>query len=166
MNTPDAGHANVDVERICYAIFAIAMGSVAAVFGAQWIDNNSGAREVIATAFSVLAGFLVAVIAIQADERLVAGKSWRSDYYRLQDIKRRLIRHRETFKLYLLVLVLVFVLSLNIHMPGWLLDGLNRATMFLAVAAFVLSFRIPGHLMNGYLQKLDKCVNEARDKKE
>jgi ABC-type Na+ efflux pump permease subunit len=152
----------VDKRRIVYFIFALATGIVAAVFGASWIHENSDARSVIATAFSVLAGFLVAVIAVQADERMIRGASWRSDFYRLQDVKRRLSRHRDTFQLYLLVLMLVFVLSLRIAMPHWLQNLLERGTLFLAVVAFILSFRIPEHLMRGYIEHLERCVEKER----
>lgn len=126
--------------------------------------GNANAIMLVATAFSVLAGFLITVIALTADERSLRGVNWRQDVVYFQLIKRDLRRHRNMFYLYLMVLLLAFVGSLDVRWTPMCQTVLERVLLFLAAFAMLWSFRIPGYLMRRHMERLDVCIKERRDK--
>jgi len=97
---------------------------VAAVFAWAFqpsYHDNSNAIMLVATAFSVLAGFLITVLAITADERSLRGANWRQDVVYFQLIKRDLRRHRNMFYLYLTLRY--FCWRSSVH---WTCNGCHR----------------------------------------
>lgn len=145
----------------------IATMIVAAVFAWAFqpsYHDNANAIMLVATAFSVLAGFLITVLAITADERSLRGANWRQDVVYFQLIKRDLRRHRNMFYLYLAVLLLAFVGALDVHwLPSYQVV-LERLLLFLAAFAMLWSFRIPGYLMRRHMDLLDARIKERRTK--
>jgi len=126
--------------------------------------NNANAILVVTTVFSVLAGFLITVLAITADERSLRGSNWRQDVVYFELIKKDLRRHRNMFYLYLIVLLLAFLGSLDVcWTEGWQ-KSLERALLFLAALAMLLSFRIPGYLMRRHMDALERRIKERREK--
>lgn len=140
---------------------------VAAVFAWAFqpgYHDNSNAIMLVATAFSVLAGFLITVLAITADDRSLRGANWRQDVVYFQLIKRDLRRHRNMFYLYLAVLLLAFVGALDVQwLPPYQI-ALERLLLFLAAFAMLWSFRIPGYLMRRHMDLLDARIKERRIK--
>lgn len=90
-----------DRGRILYCIGAAACGALAGYFGHRFIDGNEGARDIIVTVFSILAGFLIAVMTLLGDQSILPG-SWRISETRRAAIKNKLIRQKSLFYLYLL----------------------------------------------------------------
>lgn len=125
--------------------------------------NNANAVLVITTAFSVLAGFLITVLAITADERSLRGASWRQDVVYFVLIKRDLRRHRNMFYLYLVVLALALVGSMDIHWPPLWQVVLERILLFLASLAMLWSFRLPNYLMRRHVDALNRHIKERRN---
>lgn len=140
---------------------------VAAVFACAFqpsYHDNSNAIMLVATSFSVLAGFLITVLAITADERSLCGANWRQDVVYFELIKRDLRRHRNMFYLYLTVLLLAFVGALDVRwLPSYQV-ALERLLLFLAAFALLWSFRIPGYLMRRHMDLLDARIIERRMK--
>ena len=85
-------------------LLAVLYSLIAAFFAWQFQEkyhNNSNALTVLVTVFSILAGFLIAVMAIVGNERALRGKNWRQDTFYLVQIRRDLKRHAALFYLYL-----------------------------------------------------------------
>ncbi|MDR5857945.1 hypothetical protein FZZ93_02450 [Halomonas eurihalina] len=129
--------------------------------------GNSDAMNTLVTVFSILAGFLIAVIAMVADERMLGKKSSRHDRFHLIQIKNELIGHRYLFYTYLVILGLAFLVSLDVGWP----DRYQRYSeiVLLTLASFALSrsFLLPGCLSKKYTEVLDRAIkNKELEEKE
>ncbi|MOA29679.1 hypothetical protein D3C78_1507100 [compost metagenome] len=124
---------------------------------------NSNALSVLVTVFSILAGFLVAVMAIVGNERALRGRNWRQDTYYLVQIRRDLKRHAVLFYLYLLVLALAFLASLDLGWPKSVQVGVECFLLFLACLAMLMSFSLPGQLTRRHITDLEALIKTRRD---
>lgn len=125
---------------------------------------SEDAPTVLATILSVLAGFLIAVMAIVADDRSLRGKTWKQDTYYLKSIRLQLKRHKFMFHLYLVVLVLIFICSMGLHWPSGVQLWAERVMLGLATFALLLSFALPSELTGRQLANLVSQINERRDR--
>ncbi len=155
--------------RIAYFSLSALAGLVAAIWGQPLIHGNSDATDIIVTVFSVLAGFLVGLIALTGDPTAVATRgSWRFTELNRQGVSRRLARNRWLFVLYLLVLALIFVASLMKtvayaeSLVSIALSWIERVYLGLAVMAFLLSFRLPWTLTRMQIERYDKVLEQQR----
>lgn len=152
-----------DWSKIGFGGFSIAIGGLVAWLGQPLIHENDQAINVIVTVFSVLAGFLVAIIAIVGDPILLPPGSWRAAEMEREKLTRRLIRHRWLFVLYLLTLAVVFLAFLfsseeNAAIVTWL----ERAFLFFGAVAFLLSLALPGALMRVQSERIDAVIEHRR----
>lgn len=126
--------------------------------------GNSNAMTVLVTAFSVLAGFLVAVTALVASNKSTRGGNWRQSTFYLQESRRELLKHELLFYCYLVVLALAFLVELKL---GWC-DLIQRwaeyALIFFATLSLFWSFFLPRQLTSKHLIELDRAIKERRDK--
>ena len=152
----------IAVGRVVYIASSLAIGVACGYFGEPWIAKNKEAISAILTIFSVLAGFLVAVIALLADDRHLTGATWRAKHYNVKTIRKRLIRHRMLFSLYLVVLILALSVTLSLPIPEVALARLNQWTLGTSVFALLLSFGLPHTLTAEYLKRLQDAVDEAK----
>lgn len=125
--------------------------------------GNSNALTVLVTVFSILAGFLVAVMAIVGSERALRGGNWRQDTYYLIQIRRDLRRHAALFYLYLLILALAFLASLELRWPYSVQTGLEIFLLFLTCLAMLISFSLPGQLTRRHLSDLEKIIRDRQN---
>jgi hypothetical protein len=148
--------------RCLFFALALAAGCGAATWGQPLIHGNESAVNIIVTVFSILSGFLVAVITIIGDPSGVAARnSWQFTELNRRNVHHRLIRNKWMFVLYLITLTLIFVSSLLSSIPCvqvWL----ERVYLGLAVVAFVLSFRLPWALAHTQMQRYDELIREQR----
>ncbi|MGE4296954.1 MAG: hypothetical protein AB7E47_02900 [Desulfovibrionaceae bacterium] len=148
--------------RIAFFIGAILAGIVAAIWGQPLIHGNDNAVNIIVTVFSILSGFLIAVITIIGDPSGVAGRnSWRFSELNRNNINRRLIRNKWMFVLYLVTLTLIFVSALIKDHPV-ITVWVERVYLGLAVTAFALSFRLPWALVSIQMRRYDELIDEQR----
>lgn len=148
--------------RIAYAAVAVAVGAALTPILFPWYHGNSDARSVLVTVFSILAGFLVAVMAIVSDDRSLSGRGWHQDTFVLRSVRAQLTRHRMLFQLYLVILVLTFVDALHPAWPEDLQCWIERATIFLSVIGLMFSFRLPEQLTRRHLDRLTAVIEERR----
>lgn len=148
--------------RLSYGAGALCVSVLCGVYGADWLKDNKEALANILTFFSVLAGFLVAVIALTADDRGLRGSSWRAKHYNAATIRRRLLRHRMLFSVYLIACFLAFAASLKLPLSEQHWAWLHGATVGVAVLAFLLSFTLPHNLSVEYLRRVDAAVEDAK----
>ena len=162
MENVDFAQRPISPRKIATTVAICVVSALAAWFLQPSYHNNANAIMVAATVFSVLAGFLIAVIAITADERSLRGSNWRQDVAYLELIRGDVRRHRNLFVLYLLVLLLVFVGSMDLPWPVFAQVWLERVLLFLAICALLVSFQIPGYLMRRHVARLEELIRERR----
>lgn len=164
MENVDLAQRPISPRKIAITVAICAMSALSAWFLQPSYHDNANAIMVAATVFSVLAGFLIAVIAITADERSLRGRNWRQDVVYLELIRRDVRRHRNLFVLYLLVLLLVFVGSMDLPWPVFAQVWLERVLLFLAICALLVSFQIPGYLMRRHVSRLEELIRERQQR--
>ena len=159
------GKQPVSKRKVAIFVISVVASGFFAYLAQPKYHDNANAILVVVTVFSVLAGFLVTVMAILADERSLRGSNWKQDAVYFALIKKDLRRHRDMFYLYLLVLSIAFIASLNFKdaceiWQTWV----ERAVVFFGSLAMVWSFRLPGSIMRQHLENLDRKIKERRQK--
>lgn len=154
--------ARVNWSLVRYVGLAMVLSALCGYAFQPWYHVSSDAPSILATILSILAGFLVAVMAIVGDERTLRGKNWRQDTFYLGEVRRQLLRHRVMFYLYLGVLLLIFVGSLSSTWATSAQIAIERLVVFSAVFALLLSFRLPGELTTRQLDLLQRLIDGKR----
>lgn len=132
-------------------------GAITYLWGHPLIDGNKDATSVIVTVFSILAGFLIAIMTLLGDQSVIPG-SWRISELKRRSIKVKLIRQKWLFYLYLMTLVLIFASSLVEKKYPEVSDLLERIYFSCSVTAFLLSFRLPSTLMQVQMERVEAIV--------
>lgn len=161
MNTASS---KVSVRKACIFVCYVVLASGFAWYFQPRYHGNGNAMTVLVTVFSILAGFLVAVMAIVSNDRALRGKNWRQNTFYLQQIRRELRLHGLLFYLYLVVLALSFLTELNLGWPCLMQVSLERFMLFLACLAMLFSFMLPGHLTNRHIKDLEHLIRAQREK--
>lgn len=146
---------------LVYGILCFTLGICASIFGHSLIDENNDARSVIVTVFSILAGFLIAVMSLLGDQSMLPG-GWRMAETNRNGIKTKLIRQKYLFYLYLLTLLVIFGSTLTKIQWPTVTDYLERTYFGLASAAFLLSFRLPATLMAVQMDRVEAVIGARR----
>lgn len=152
----------LDLSKILLGIIAIVIGGVSAYYGQPLIHKNDQAINLIVTVFSVLSGFLIAIIAIIGDPMLLPPGTWRAAEMGREKLEKKLVRHKFLFFLYLLTLGVVFLTLLfkddYLQLTVWL----ERIFLFSGTAAFFCSTWLPGSLMKGQQDKINAVIEHRR----
>lgn len=143
-------------------VIATTAGVGAAVYGQPLIHGNDQAINVIVTVFSILAGFLVAIIAVIGDRALLPGSGWQLAELGRQRLIQRLVRYKWLFFAYLMTLGLVFVSLLLKSLNPSLIVLLERSYLFLAAFTFILSLRLPWTLTKIQEERIDMEIERLR----
>ncbi len=99
----------IDKEKVKLAVCLVLWGGVGAYFCQPLIHGNQDAINVIVTVFSILAGFLVAVITLVGDPKSIPSGGWQIARLGSDLTYNRLSRHKWLFKSYLITLFLIFI---------------------------------------------------------
>jgi hypothetical protein len=126
------------------------------------IADNSDAVNTVVTIFSILAGFLIAVITLIAEPTLKIAGNWQELQLMKSTINRKLFRQKLLFFFYLA--------TLGASLATFLIpDGCDVAqrwaeSIFLALATFVFlaSFELPGSLMRIQMERYDAALEETK----
>lgn len=154
----------LSVRKIGMFVCCVALSGAFAWYFQPKYHQNSNALTVLVTVFSILAGFLIAVMAIVANERALRGRSWKQNVFYLQRIRSELWRHSMLFYLYLVVLVLSFLAELLPGLSGSFRIGTERVLLFLACLAMLLSFMLPRHLTRRHIDDLEDIIRKQQEK--
>lgn len=158
---------NIDWKRIIFFLLVATVAIFAGFYGQPLIHDNKDAVGVIVNVFSILAGFLVAIMTLLGEPSLFNDQSWRADAVKRSNVYKRLVRHKWLFIAYLLVLGLVFASTLvtkkypNEAFVIWL----ERAYLSLACYAFIMSLILPSRLMNLQLARYDELIEQKKKPK-
>ena len=156
--------SDIDWLRITLFIVIIGVSATAGWFGQPWIHDNSEIRSITVNVFSVLAGFIIAVMTFIGDPGLNRGRTWRSDEIHKRVVYNRLIRHQWLFITYLFVLMLVMMVAVVIksHPNSLLTTNLERLYTGTTCLAFCYSFLLPCKLIKYQLERFDELIEMRR----
>ena len=146
---------------LAYGAFALLLGITAGWLGQELIHSNDSARDVIVTVFSILAGFLIAVMTLLGDQSVLPG-SWRIASEKSKAIKAKLTRQKWLFYFYLITLSLIFIHTLIKVKHPMAAEWLERIYFGFATASFVLSFKLPSTLMAVQSDRIDAVIGARR----
>lgn len=152
-------------ERVAYLLLlvvAIASGVAGYFWGAPLALGNDKAMDVIVTLFSILAGFIIAIMTLLGDETLRPG-GWKRAQVDAEAIKRRLDRQQQLFWLYLGTLTLILGARLIQTAYPAISNELQKVAFGLAVTALVLSYALPVALRGAQVARLDAAVGKQRN---
>lgn len=161
MQFPDA-RPSVDWLRIAKVIFAGLLSAFVGYYFQPRVANNPNAVNAVVTIFSILAGFLIAVITLIAEPVLKQAKDWQELQLMKSTIRRQLLRQNILFFLYLLTLGFALAMFLTptdfVQLQCWL----QMIFLGLATFVFIASFTLPGALMKIQLERYEAALEETR----
>jgi hypothetical protein len=153
----------MDYKRIGMLLLAAV---ISVVFGIKYhhlLWKNDAAVNVIVTIFSILAGFLIAVITLIVDPILSAAKNASQLKYMRSTIKRKLFRHNALFVLYLFSLGLSLLMFLTPDQNIVLKKLLHCIFLSISIFVFMISFTLPFSLMRIQLEKYDAKIDDKEN---
>ncbi|ABD55811.1 hypothetical protein Jann_2894 [Jannaschia sp. CCS1] len=153
-----------DWWRLTQLVVAIGVSSFIGYRFQPMVANNPNAVNTVVTIFSILAGFLIAVITFIAEPTLQQARTWDELQRMKETVRRKLIRQKLLFFLYLLTLGIALAMFLT---PPTMLEPLKwLQTAFLGLATFVFlaSFSLPGSLMKIQMERYEAALEDSRPK--
>ena len=152
--------------RLGISFFAIIIGGVAATWGQPLLNGNPEAKGVIVNTFSVLAGFLIAIMTLLGEPRMQTDRTWRADQLRRDTIFPKLVRKAWLFVLYLIIILLIFIASLitkKLPQDHSVIYWLEWICLFLSVFAFFWSLLLPHYLLRLQMSRYDELINKKKE---
>lgn len=152
----------LDFDKIKYAIAVTLWGIIGSFYTKPLIEGNQDAINVIVTVFSILAGFLIAVITLVGDPRSLPSGGWQVARLGSDLTYNRLTRHKWLFYIYLIALVLVFssmLLKSKFKEANLVVEYIY---LFFSIIAFILSFKLPSTLMELQRERIEQEISERR----
>ncbi|WIX34955.1 hypothetical protein QO259_10055 [Salinicola sp. JS01] len=151
-------------KKVLYVAASVALAALASWALQPWFHKSEDAVTVLVTVFSILAGFLAAVMAIVANDRVLRGRNWKQDTYYLRLIKNELLKYSVIFHIYLITLVLSFVVSLDDHWPTWSQFWLERGLLFSTTLGVLYSFQLPALISRKHIDAMEHQIRQRRAK--
>lgn len=152
----------LDSHKIKYAVAVVLWGILGAYLSKPLITDNQDAINVIVTVFSILAGFLVALITLIGDPKSLPSGSWQIARLGSDLTYNRLVRQKWLFYIYLIALALIFIsMLLKKHFPE-INCVVEYFYLFFSIVAFLLSFGLPSMLMNLQKERIEQEIAERR----
>lgn len=155
-------NTEIDKEKVKYAVCIILWSGLSAFYGQPLIHGNQDAINVIVTVFSILAGFLVAVITLVGDPKSLPSGSWQLARLGSDLTYNRLVRHKWLFKGYLITLFLIFSSIVAKNKFPVTQVVLEYIYMFFASISCFLSFKLPTALMELQRERIEHEIEERR----
>ncbi len=161
-----SGAVRVEGAKLLSRIGLIALAAVVAWQAQPLIVGNVAAINLLVTMFTVLAGFLIAIIAVVGDPMRLPPGSWRAAEQDRERIRLRLNDHKWVFVTYLVTLLLIFAaLLLEGASDQWPRMGaaLEHLFLFFGTYAFGVSFSLPWALTRVQQERVDAEIERRRD---
>ena len=154
----------ISISRVLFVGTGLAIFAAMLCLRAPYANGNVEALRILVTAFSILAGFLIAIITMAGDPKMLYPGTWKVASAHRREIKRALTRYQCLFYVYLTVIVLAFSAALfskiatNLQIVNWI----ERVALSLGVAALFWSFGLPTAIIRIQLDRLTGEVEERR----
>lgn len=148
----------VAIARLLGLATTAVISAVIGYFGQPLISENRDAVNTFVTVFSILAGFLIAVITFVAEPIIKGAKDWKELQMRKPEVRAKLWRHRVLFYLYLFTLGLALTMFLVPPAYERVLIALEVFFLSMATFVFLVSFTLPKSLMDLQLARYDEEI--------
>lgn len=145
-------------------VVAIGLSSFIGYRFQPMVADNPNAVNTVVTIFSILAGFLIAVITFIAEPTLQQARTWDELQRMKATVHRKLVRQKLLFFFYLLTLGIALAMFLTPPSMLELLKWLQTAFLGLATFVFLASFSLPGSLMKIQMERYEAALEESRPK--
>ena len=153
---------DIDFKKVLFALVLVIAGAAGSYWGQPLIHGNQDARNVIVTVYSILAGFLIAVITLVGDPKSLPSGGWQIARLGSQLSYNRLIRQKWLFKLYLITLFLIFIsILINAKYPS-VQVSIEYIYIFFATISCILSFKLPGTLIELQQERIEHEIAERK----
>jgi hypothetical protein len=153
---------SLDWRKIAFLTFTVAFSLVFSWAGQPLIHGNQSAIDVIVTVFSILAGFLVAIITIIGDPASIPKGSWRVAETKMPAIEEKINKQKWLFTGYLMTLGLIFASLLAAKASTSLSALLEHVYLFMSSVAFIYSLRLPGFLSRIQRERVSDEIEARR----
>jgi len=153
------------MKRISWIIACMVIGAGGASYAQPYMGHNSDIVLIIATVFSVFAGFLIAVITIIGDPIMIQEGSWRVAEVGHDSMRGRLFAHIALFILYLITLASLFiavVVDKAFECPHSVKSITEWVYLFFSITAFLLTFALPISLWNMQKARYEAEIERRR----
>ncbi len=154
--------SQTDWSRLSKVAAAVCVSGAVGYFFQPMVAHNTDAVNTVVTIFSILAGFLIAVITLIAEPTLRQAKTWQELQLMKTTVQRKLRRQQLLFFLYLVTLGVALgtflVPDTQAELRRWL------ETFFLGFATFVFiaSFDLPGSLMKIQMERYEAEMDATK----
>ena len=155
---------STDWWRIAKLVGAIGVSAYVGHRFQPMVSNNPDAVNTVVTIFSILAGFLIAVITFIAEPTLQQAKTWSELQKMKETVRRKLFRQKLLFFLYLLTLGIALAMYLTPPANTEILVWLQTVFLSLATFVFLASFSLPGSLMRIQMERYEAALDVSRPK--
>ena len=159
-----SGSNKIDWLRIGKLCVALAVSAFVGLKFQPMVSNNPDAVNTVVTIFSILAGFLIAVITFIAEPTLQAAKDWQELQRMKETVRKKLFRQKILFFLYLATLGTALAMYLTPATSIELLKWLQVCFLSLATFVFLASFSLPGSLMKIQMERYEAALEDSRPK--
>jgi hypothetical protein len=152
----------IDSRKVRYAVAVVLWGALGAYYAKPLVVGNQDAINVIVTVFSILAGFLVALIAMIGDPKSLPSGGWQVARLGSDLTYNRLTRQKWMFYIYLIALALIFLSMLLRNKFQSINCIIEYGYLFFSIVAFILSFKLPSTLMELQKERIEQEISERR----
>jgi cell division protein FtsW (lipid II flippase) len=154
--------SQTDWWRLGKLAVAIGVSGAVGYFFQPMVANNTDAVNTVVTIFSILAGFLIAVITLIAEPTLKQAKNWQELQLMKQTVQRKLFRQKLLFFLYLITLGVALGTFLVPDAQAELRRWLETVFLGLATFVFLASFDLPGSLMKIQMERYEAEMDATK----
>lgn len=170
---PDIGnsmatkHSKTDWIRILKLVISITVSAFVGYFFQPMITKNANAVNTVVTVFSVLAGFLIALLTLIAEPTLKRAKDWQELQLMKSTIERKLLRQKILFFMYLLTLgvaISTFLIPDNMDNMDNIRVYVEIAFLGLTTFVFISSFGLPGSLIDIQMERYSIEMDKSKPK--
>ena len=143
---------------------SVTVGVLVVVNGEEVVGGNAGTLQMLVTAFSVLTGILLAIIAVSGDPSLLIPGGHRIAHAHRKQLKTVLLRYKCLFYCYLATITLAVTATAlgQIHQYSAYAHWIERVTLGLGAFALCLSFGLPAAMARTQILRLDGEVDRRR----
>jgi hypothetical protein len=154
------------MKRILGILICVFIGGISAYYVQPYIGNNADIVLIVATVFSVFAGFLIAIIAIIGDPIMIHEGSWRIAEAGRDDVRGRLWWHISLLFIYLVTLALLFVgvvLEKALDCDNKIKMFVEWGYLFFGITSFLFTFALPIALFRMQQARYDAEIERRRN---
>lgn len=156
----------IDIQEVVTFIVIVLLSGIVSYFTQPHIHGNEKAVDLIINVFSILAGFLVAIMTLFSDFSINNETNWREVSLQKQTIRVRAAKNKHLFYCYLIVLVFVFISILFAKSEETLYQNIVEYAeyiyLYFASVALGYSLFLPNKIYQLQKEKLDNAIKERK----